>query len=308
VVRGAPQETRSGGSRGRFVSLLVGGAVLLADCATPVAVPNRPPALSPGSARSAATATTSSTTPPTVSSGAPAIRWPPLVVAAMERVHPVAGLRPEAPTSLPGPTASLPSTANSAWVENVSGGYLVSLFACPDPLPVDSPNVGTGACGAMSSIYGSFGARKLASPEAAAALVSPARTPGSPCVATTVTVATGIPATLYVTPGDPLACELRWTEGTWSFLLEGGLSAQRTATPTPLDGAAPWGPIARSIVRQGVARSLLRARGTLVADVAPDGIHTSLRWAMGDTVYQAGAEHGAALALALADSMAPHPG
>lgn len=292
--------------------IVLAAGIVLAACGAATG------AAAPGRARSSSTTSPPSTssTPGQVSrSAASQTRWPPLVLAAMADLHPVPHIPLEAPASLPGaplpPNAALPSAT--------AAGYQVSLYHCPEALPVGSPAIGTGSCGAMASVYGSFGGRAFATADAATAEVAPPATPAAPCnQITTVSLGSGVTATVYAADGSPLACEVTWARGPWTFVLEGaptrlpnGLAPTTSSTPSSASvpsGGIPWGPVATAILAQVARTPLPAAPGVLVADLAPDGVHTTLRWAIGEAVYLVGVEHGAAQAVALASAMRAYPG
>ena len=84
-------------------------------------------------------------------------------------------------------------------------------------------------------------------------------------------------------------------------------SSTSSVAPAP-SGGIPWGPVATAILAQLTRTPLPAAPGVLVADLAPDGVHTTVSWAVDETVYRVGIEHGAAQAAALASAMQSYPG
>jgi len=171
----------------------------------------------------------------------------------------------------------------------------------------------------MASVYGSFGGRAFATADGATAAVAPPATPAAPCnEVTTVSLGSGVTATVYAADGSPLACEVTWARGPWTFVLEGaptrlpnGFAPTTPSTSSSASvpsGGIPRGPVATAILAQVTRTPLPPAPGVLVADLAPDGVHTTLRWAIDEAVYLVGVEHGAAQAVALASAMRAYPG
>jgi hypothetical protein len=241
-----------------------------------------------------------------VARGVPASRWPALVREAMAYAAPRTRMPLEAPRRLP---ETADGVANSAQVRAGADGYEVALYRCsPHPLGLNSPGIGSGTCGSMASIYGSFGGQEL--PDAAKAAASLPRPParrGCPR-STRVALGRGVVATAYfgdpVRPGPRLTsyCEATWVMGRWSFFLSGDLSGATGA------GTVPWTSLARGEVAYFSAHPVRAEEGVFSADVAGDGIHTTLAWRNGDDVYNAGLYHGDVGAIALAASLAPYLG
>ena len=302
----------------RALGLVFAAGLLLTACAGTQVPSTRLPKLStPPSPvlKQAATSTTpntSTTTKQSSPSSPPSTRWPPLVRAAMADLRPVPSFPLEAPSSLP----AAPNAPNSAQVHSTQTSYQVSLFDCPVALGVGNPGIGTGACGAMDSVYGSFGAKEDKTADAARAEVAAPPAPASPCrkVATTP-LGSDTTATIYAAPGSPLACSVTWQKGSWTFLLEGAptrspdgsTSTGSPGGPQPASGI-PWGPIADHVLAQLSLTPLPNTPGLVVVDLAPDGIHTNLRWAVGRVLYSTGVYHGAVPAIALAASMSQQAG
>lgn len=144
-------------------------------------------------------------------------------------------------------------------------------------------------------------------------------TPAAPCSeVAAVSLGSGVTATVSAAAGSPPACEVTWDRGPWTFVLEGaptrlsnGFAPTTPGTssgaPAP-SGGIPGGPVATAILAQVTRTPLPPAPGVLVADLAPDGVHTTLRWAIDEVVYLVGVEHGAAQAVALASAMRAYPG
>jgi hypothetical protein len=244
--------------------------------------------------------------PGMVARGVPASGWPALVRQAMAYAAPRTRMPLEAPRRLPETAGGV---ANSAQARAGADSYEVTLYRCsPHPLGLNSPGIGRGSCGAMASVYGSFGGQEL--PDAAKASASLPRPParrGCPR-STRVALGRGVVATAYsgdpVPPGPRLAsyCEATWVMGRWSFFLSGDLSGATGA------GTLPWTSLARGEVAYFSAHPVRAEEGIFSADVAGDGIHTTLAWRNGDDVYNAGLYHGDVGAIALAASLAPYPG
>lgn len=119
-----------------------------------------------------------------------------------------------------------------------------------------------------------------------------------------MTLPPGIVATLYTDPSTPRNCEAVWDEGDWRFEVTGDLNG---GTPVSV-GTEPWQRVAASIVSYLDSHLLPRTHGSFECDIAADGLHTGLYWALGRNVYNAGTYHVATPAIALATAMAPYPG
>ncbi len=209
----------------------------------------------------------------------------------------------EAPTSL----LVLPSAPNSARVLATGAslsGYVVTLFDCPTPLPVNAAGIGSGSCGAMGAFDGEFGGQAYPSVAAARAAVTPP--PGGPLGCdrvSRVALQPGVTATLYAAPPPQGNCQAVWHQGSWTFTLSGDLNGGVSGDPTE-----PWPLIAKSVVAFVGRHRPPPTPGWFTCDVAADGLHTDLRWARGADVYTAGAFHQAIPALGLAIAMSPYPG
>ena len=212
-----------------------------------------------------------------------------------------------APTRMAWPSGAGP---NSAQALASPTSYSVSLFDCPQPLPLNDPQVGTGLCGAMASIYGSFGGRSYPSRTAALQAVqanaaAPAGCPDTRLVVlqpTSPGLRPGITATLYYGPQPQGNCLAVWNDGEWTFLLEGDLNGGIGG-----DSMEPWTDLARRIVSYLDRHRLPKTHGVFDCDLAPDGLHTGVSWALGQDVYSAGLYHGAVRSLGLITAMAPYP-
>lgn len=278
---------RSGRSWQGWAVGVLGGALLgmgLGACGSsaPASQPisGRPTSSSSGSASSGSSGT-----------------WPALVTSAMAQVvGRTTGLPLEAPRVLPGP-AQGPGAANSATVQARAQSYAVDLYACPEALPVNSPGIGVGSCGALDQYVGSFGGQAEGSQAAAlaalpAAAGAPPSGPSGACPSTSqVDLGSGVRATVRATAGGP--CSVVWQQGAWQVHLLGDLS--------------DWTPLGRQIAQDLEQQALPGTRGELFCDIAPDGDHTSLAWLVGTDLYQASVYHAALPTLALARAMAPYP-
>lgn len=195
-----------------------------------------------------------------------------------------------APRSLP--SAGTAPLANSA-TARAGDYYSVSLYACPSALPLNNPGVGTGACGSMANVYGSFSGHAYSSTATALASL-PSPIPPGGCRATSrVTLQAGVVATVYSSPQGG-NCEVVWHEGEWSFALDGDLSA------------GSWSTVAHQIVSYLDQHLLPETHGSFSCDIAPDGLHSAAHWVVGHDVYGAGTYHGAISTLALTIAMAPY--
>lgn len=276
-----------------WVGAALGWSGALAACGVPVSFSHHaPPSLHPtqkigAKAHHGTPKVTHSPASSGSSSGEPASsgQFPSLVATALNSLASHTGLPLWGPTALP--------RGNSATATAGVSSFAVNVFACPTPEPLNGPGVGQGSCGAMASFGESFGATVY--PSAAAAL---AQLPGPPVPSLSgyASRPMALPGNLVGTrwlmsgmsgPGDTLA--IRWQEGDWTIWV------------TYSDAR---------VVAEAVAVALQQYRlpphpGVLVVDSAPDGQHTTIKWAVGDVVYQAGATHEAVHAIEIAATGAP---
>ncbi len=228
------------------------------------------------------------------------VSWPVVVSRAMSYARTRTAVPLMAPARLPaaGPVP------NSAQVY-ASRYYAVALYGCPAALPVNSPGIGIGACGGMADYYGYFQGHAYRSATAAvAALPGPSAAARAGCPRVTrVPLSPAITATLYSDPATHTNCEAVWSAGGWRFQLTGDLNGG-----TGGDGTEPWPAVADSIISYLGSHHLPRTRGYFECDIAPDGLHTGLYWALGRDVYNASTYHGATPAISLAIAMTPYPG
>jgi hypothetical protein len=156
----------------------------------------------------------------------------------------------------------------------------------------------------MANVYGEFGGSAFPNPAAAARYVL-AQVPAPPpaCLKQTrVELQSGLAATVFSASAGGQACLASWHEGDWTMAVEGDLGPA-----LPSGGTMGWMAVARAVVSYLDQNLLPPTEGSFVCDLAPDGLHTSLAWAAGSTVYTAGVYHGAVPAAAMAVSMRPFP-
>ncbi|MDA8385569.1 MAG: hypothetical protein M0Z88_04820 [Actinomycetota bacterium] len=193
--------------------------------------------------------------------------------------------------------------ANSALVQAQASPYRVSLFHCPSPLPVNNPGVGTGTCGAMAAIYGGFSGHAWPSVAAAVQAVAPPSPPAACSTTNQVSIGSGTVATVFSSQASQVACEVAWKLNGWHIQLTGDLGGGIAG-----DGSIPWRQVATAIVTYLGTHPLPNGSGLLNCDIAPDGLHTSLKWPVGSDVYGATFAHGATQAISLAGSFSSYTG
>jgi hypothetical protein len=231
------------------------------------------------------------------------VSWPVVISTAMRYARTRTAVPLMAPARLPAAEAAL--VPNSAQVAAGSSHYSVSLYVCAAALPVNNPGIGSGTCGSIAAIYGGFGGNAYRSAAAAvASLPGPSAGDRAGCPsATRVTLPAGIVATVYTDPATHANCEAVWREGGWRFELTGDLNGG-----TGGDGTEPWAAVAAGIISYLTGHHLPRTDGFFESDIAGDGLHTSLSWALGRDVYNVGTYHGTAPAISLAIALTPYPG
>lgn len=283
-------------------SVLV-ASVWLASCgqARPTAEVETPPPTSttvPTTRSSVAPETTASKTSSVVSRRAVprpghATGWPALVrraMAVVEKKVP-AGLVLEAPKELP----AAPGVVNAAQVRVSPKGFTVSLFHCPTALGVDSPGIGTGTCGGMENLDGSFGAEEAPSDAAARSLLRRADHPERACSARDqVLLQPGLWATVDVDPSTGMSCQASWRQDTWTFVIVGTIGS-------PSSGG--WLALAKAAAATLDVHPLPPDAGVVSVDLAPDGAHSDARWTVGRTVEDASEYHGLLADLTLVRAM-----
>ncbi len=230
------------------------------------------------------------------STGSGSTAWPPLVSQAMAYIEPRTAAVAEAPSQLP--ASSL--MANSADAAAIDSSYAVSLYHCPSPLPLNDPGVGNGSCGDLADVYGAFSGKTFPDPAVAAAAQASTLNSASPeCPGASqskVQLSPGGPsATLYEVDGQ--GCMATWTHGGWTFILAGDLYS---------GSGTIWKAVASQIANYTTTNPLPGDDGLLSCDIAPDGVHTSLYWTTGPSLYGASAYHGSIPAIELAESMLPY--
>ncbi len=232
--------------------------------------------------------------------GRTSVRWPVVISKAMSYARTRTAVPLMAPARLPA-AGPVPDSAR------VHAGryYAVALYGCPAALPVNNPGIGTGTCAGMADYYGSFQGNAYRSAAAAvAALPGASAVDQADCPGVTrVPLSPAITATLYTDPATHANCAAVWSEGRWRFQLTGDLNGG-----TGGDGTEPWHDVAASIVSYLGSHRLPGTRGLVECDIAPDGLHTGLYWALGRDVYNASTYHGATAAISLAIAMTAYPG
>ena len=129
-------------------------------------------------------------------------------------------------------------------------------------------------------------------------------TPPAACSTTNqVSIGSGTVATVFSSQASQVACEVAWKLNGWHIQLTGDLGGGIAG-----DGSIPWRQVATAIVTYLGAHPLPNGSGLLNCDIAPDGLHTSLEWAVGNDVYGATFAHGATQAISLAGSFSSYPG
>ena len=264
------------------IALAIGWTAVLAGCGTPTVSASPPaPVTSHAQKKPKSHAGTHTRVPQTPASS---VQWPSLVRQALSVAAKQTAVSLMGPTDLP--------RGNSATITVKPDAYAVTVYQCPTPQPLNSPSIGSGLCGAMASFAEGFGGTRYASPSAihrALAYQTPPQTP--------------VPMTL---PGHLTANRWRrqgqtgtgstmaivWREGDWTIVISGGPPERSTAV----------------MVAHLLQQYLLPPHsGLLTVDVAADGLHTSVQWAVGDTIYFTAATHNPAHAIAIAASMAVYP-
>lgn len=283
------------GGRGAAVAILaVAASLIVVGCST-ITSPERGAAatVAPSAAHSP------TATPRATPSLAPR-PWPAPIQAAMSVIAAETTVPLEAPRDLP----LAETTPNSVTTSAGADRYQVTLYHCPRPLPANAAGVGNGSCGAMANLYGGFGGSSLPSAAAAAHYVLE-RTPQPPpgCVKQTrVQLQSGLDATLFSVPASGRICLVAWHEGDWTMTVDGdpGGGVQSGSS-------AGWMGVAKAVVSYLNRYLLPPTEGSFVCDLAPDGLHTSLTWAVGSTVYTVEVTHGAVPAAEMAVSMSSLP-
>ncbi len=229
--------------------------------------------------------------------GTGSIAWPPLISQAMTYIRARSNTPEEAPSQLPTSSAM----ANSADASATASSYAVSLYGCPSPLPLNGPGIGNGSCGDLADVYGTFSGQTYPDPAIANSAVGSILTNAAPTCPNAVTSKiplspTGPAATLYSVGQE--GCKATWALAGWSYVITGAFSSA---------SGSSWEAVASQIASYTAANPLPGSTGVLSADIAPDGVHTSLFWSIGSGVFSATAYHGALPAMQLAEAMLPYP-
>lgn len=213
--------------------------------------------------------------------------WNPTVESAMH----YGGSRTRVPLEAPSPLPSRPHYTQyylSATTQATKTAYTVTLQYTTTPLPVNSPKINQFPNGAMTLLVGNFGGTEYPT----AALAKEALNQGTngfvPSTSTPVPLGTGIVGHEYPTG------QVTWREGRWSLTVANG------SLPSDVS-------LARHIVAYLHQHLLPEMAGSLIVDNAPDGEHTSLKWAAGRIVYQCADYHRALSAIELAIAMTRFP-
>lgn len=228
------------------------------------------------------------------SSGATRTALPPLAasVAAWLRAH----------TTLPVVVPSVLPPDLSATVRVTSNGWVVGLFHCPSRLSLNAPGIGTGACGAMDSVFGDLRLERTGSPSAAQATLDAVVDLGAvqPCLDGEIVarVAIGPGQMASVRRADASgptasACVMTWSHDSWRIFLSG------TSSTAALEAAGR--PLASALV----SHPLPGSGGIVAVDVAPDGDHTTIAWDEGDDVLVVSLREDPSEAVAVAASLRP---
>lgn len=179
-----------------------------------------------------------------------------------------------------------------------AGGYIVGLYYCPAPYPLNDPRTAAD-CEAAYRTVGGFGAAPQPSPAAAvgARQQLASMPPAEPCpagspitdeygqaVATCGRLPAGSPA-----PGP---AEASWQEGEWTFVYQMG----NGTTVASATGA---------LIQELQTVALPPYPGWFSVQEGGDGEHTTLAWAVGSTDYTLYDYHSALEGALLASRMRP---
>lgn len=299
----------------RLTPLILAAALALAGCASSAHLGKPGPAqggsgCAPATGAGAGPGTCPTQTAPAAAGSSPQPspslssseerNWPSLVVEIMSYAQRRTAVPVWAPAALP----ALPQPPNSAEVRAGESMYLAQLFVCPQPQPLNSPSVGSGACGAMASIYGNFGASAYPSQAAARTSFMAGWSPAQGCAdSRSVPIDPGLTATLFYSPASPSGCAAVWQDRGWQFDLYGDMRGGQ-----PGDASPPWLEVARSVATHFEANPLPSGIGLFRCDIAADGLHSSASWVVGSDLYHVALYHGAVRTVELLQAMAPYPG
>lgn len=204
----------------------------------------------------------------------------------------------EAPSSLP--FAS--NEVNSATVVTAPRSYLVNLFQCKTPLPVDDPAIGSQALAdGLAAVCGSFSGQSYSSQAAAISGLNTSQNIPSGCSKVgQVSLLSGVPVDLYA--ANNLNCLALWQQGNWVFELKGDLSG------TGQNGQPAWISTAEGVTTYMANHVLPGTQGVFICDIAEDGLHANLTWNFGKNLYSTSVYHEVITALSLAASMSLYHG
>ena len=272
------------------------------SCAKPTAVPGSKSASNPLGGGLAPTLTLLATTAPTTGT------WPKVLVTAMSYVASRTQVPLEAPSPLPveeissfgGPPVQ--AGPNTAQAEAQKRSYSVSLYNCPQALPLNSSRFEL-SCEAPVTILGVFGGGSYASPTAALSALSAservsAQRPASCDVTRQVRLRGAVVAEVYTSPASGNNCLAHWQEHGWEFVLTGFFATD--------NGWGSWPATADQLVGYVTSHRLPAAHGLLDCDIAGDGLPTTLIWALGAQTYTASTYHSALGSIDMADAMSPY--
>lgn len=185
-----------------------------------------------------------------------------------------------APTVLP--------RGNSATVSITADTYSVALYQCPTAEAVNSTAIGVGICGTLASMAEAFGATHYGSSAALHQATAYQTPPGQPLPAPLLG---GMVAQQWVAPGATAPLEVAWRDAGWHVVVAGPSAFATANQLAPLLAHYHWP----------------STTGLLTVDVSGGVRHTSLEWAVGDTVYFTSSSHHPTHALAMAATMKRYP-
>ncbi|MDA8199785.1 MAG: hypothetical protein M0Z54_10270 [Thermaerobacter sp.] len=185
-----------------------------------------------------------------------------------------------APTVLP--------RGNSATVSITADTYSVAFYQCPTAEAVNSPAIGVGSCGTLASMAEAFGATRYSSSAALQQATVYQTPPGQPLPAPLLG---GIMAQQWVAPGATAPLEVAWQNAGWHVVVAGPSAFATANQLAPVLAHYHWP----------------SPTGLLTVDASGGTRHTSLAWAVGDTVYFTSSSHHPAHALAMAAAMKRYP-
>ncbi len=219
---------------------------------------------------------------PSPHSSAPHAPWPTLVLQSLGLIQGHTAVALMGPASVP--------RGNSAKVSFSASQYTVNVFQCPAADPINSSAIGHGLCGAMASFAEGFGATRYPSHAAAQAALAYQPPSGTPVTMSLPGGLTGSRWRISGQTGPHNTATIVWHEGNWTLVVSGGPPEQSSAL----------------LVTHLLQHYRLPPHtGLLTVDVAGDGLHTSVQWVLGSTVYFTSAMHNPAHAIIMAASIEP---